>query len=148
MWSPSDPDSEVWKLLSRVLGGGGLYEEGSFTPSVGQTASARFTAPYYFAAFEGERYDPFQHGVVLGESVPVREEAGHDAPAIDTLSFAIVRLSNFVPHMSSDEWARVSLSGDRVGFVPADQIGSPIGYRAVFHRVDGDWLMTSFVAGD
>ncbi len=149
MWTPSHPDSEVWELLGRVLGGGGRYEEGPFTLDTEQEATARFVAPYYFAAFAGERYDPFQHGVILDESVPVREKPEPDAPAIDTLSFAIVRVPNFMPHETqAGNWVRVELSDDRFGYVPARRVASPIGYRAVFHRIDGQWLMTSFVAGD
>lgn len=146
MWNPSDPDSDVWMHLGRVLGGGGLYEEGPIPAGDGRTASARFTAPYYFAAFPGDRFDAFQHGVVTGPAVPVREEPEPDAAVLETLSYTIVRVPSFEPLEGS--WIRIELEDRRSGFVRARQIESPLGYRAVFHRVDGRWEMTAFVAGD
>lgn len=149
MWDPADPESDVWKILGRVLGGGGLLREGSTTTGSGGSASAMFQAPYYYAAFPGEEYDAFTHGVILEADVPVRDKPYASASAIDTLSFAIVRVPDFMPRETDHgRWVRIDLGGGRFGYVPEPLIQSPIGYRAVFHKINGRWTMTALVAGD
>ena len=150
MWRPAQADSELWRRLARVLGGGGVYEEDSLTSADGRPASARFTAPYYFARFPGEEFDAFQHGVLLGPDIPVRERPEPGAPILERLSYAIVRTPDFFAprETASGDWIRIELDENRFGFVPAEQIESPVGYRALFNRIDGAWTMTAFVAGD
>lgn len=149
-WRPAEANSEVWVQLARVLGGGGVYEEDSLASADGSPGWARFTAPYYFARFPGEQFDAFQHGVLLGPDVPVRAQPEPGAPVLERLSFAIVRVPEFFNprETASGNWIRIELDENRFGFVRSDRIGSPVGYRALFNRIDGEWTMTAFVAGD
>lgn len=147
MWSPADPNSKIWPILGGILGGGGVFDEISFQLSDGRSADARFTAPYYFAAYPGEAFDPFQHGVIVVPDAVLRESADENAGAVDTLSFAIVRTQNFIPG-SDAQWVNVTLEDGRTGYVDASEIRSPIGYRAIFHRVGDEWTLSTLVAGD
>ena len=138
IWRPSDPKSEIWAVLGRILAGGGAFYDAE-----GYDGPPMFQAPYYYALFPGEDYDPFTHAVILGPNVLLRDEP--DGAVIDTLSFDIVRREDF----SSDAgaWIRVrSAAGE--GFVPAAFAASPIGYRAAFQKSGGLWRMTALVAGD
>jgi hypothetical protein len=42
----------------------------------------------------------------------------------------------------------VTLGNGRSGFVRREHVRSVIDYRATFEKVDGKWLMTTFLAGD
>ena len=42
----------------------------------------------------------------------------------------------------------VEIPDGRKGFVRRDQTVNPLGYRAVFEKRGGKWLITAFVAGD
>lgn len=141
MWNPTSRESEVWEILGRVLAGGGILHRES-----PETGAAMFQAPYYYAAFPGERYDAFLHGVIVGDGVVARSRPDSASPAVDTLSFDIVRVPDFAPVDGS--WIRVHLGEDGGGFVPARFVASPVGYRAIFNKTDGRWLMTALVAGD
>lgn len=145
-WNPYDPESEVWTTLGRVLGGGGTFLEGE---SIGDDLEATFQAPYYFAEFPGNRFDAFQTGVIIGDAVAVRAQPNHEAQVVDTVGFTVVGIRNFeATEGGGDRWMHVTLNNDRQGYVPESAIASPIGYRAIFQKRDGQWLMTALVAGD
>jgi hypothetical protein len=110
---------------------------------------AAFQAPYYYARFPGERFDAFQSGIIVADEVVVRSEPREDASAIDTVGFQIVGVESLEPVGTvNDRWIGVELDDDRSGYVPASAVESPIGYRAVFQKHDGQWQMMAFVAGD
>ena len=45
-------------------------------------------------------------------------------------------------------WLGIELLDGRKGFVRRDQTVNPLGYRAVFEKRGGKWMITAFVAGD
>lgn len=146
-WNPSEPESPLWSTMARVVAGGGLFLDREY---LAEGVEATFQAPYYFAAFPGERFDAFQHAVVIRDDVVVRAHPDPGAPETARLSFDIVGVAGSSPvGMSSDRrWARVVLADGREGYVAEDAIASPIGYRAVFQKRGGRWSMNAFVAGD
>jgi hypothetical protein len=52
------------------------------------------------------------------------------------------------PAEPDTSWAGVVLPDGRSGWLPSQDVLSPVGWRAIFARRDGRWLMTAFVAGD
>jgi len=146
MWDPDDPQSELWETLGTVLSGGGTFMDEQY---VSGDVEAAFQAPYYYARFPGERFDAFQSGIIVVDEVVVRSEPREDASAIDTVGFQIVGVESLEPVGTvNDRWIGVELDDDRSGYVPASAVESPIGYRAVFQKHDGQWQMMAFVAGD
>jgi len=45
-------------------------------------------------------------------------------------------------------WQLVRLADGRTGHVRATALRSPVDYRAGFQRIDGNWRMIAFIAGD
>ena len=45
-------------------------------------------------------------------------------------------------------WAGVLLPDGRTGWLRADDVHSPVGWRAIFERRDGRWMIVAFIAGD
>lgn len=140
-WKPSSPDSDLWRVLARVAGGGGTYADGAYR------------APYYSAAFPADEYDAFQYGAVVGERVNVRAHPDGMSEVIGRLSYDIVRVLDFFPHMNQSGemppgWVQIELEEGRRGYVADRYIGSAVGYRGQFEKRNGRWVMTYLVAGD
>ena len=138
-WELGQPGTEVWKTLLTVLALGGSFQGDSY-----------FVAPYTNSKFPSS-LDAFEHGVILGEQVEARQKPEMGSPVIAILSFDIVSIADWTPVLAADsrrQWIAVQLAGGTQAFVPQDQIRSPIDYRAMFEKRDGNWLMTILVAGD
>ncbi len=138
-WKPERPDSKLWKTMMGVLALGGSFD-----------GDDRFTAPYTFSKFPDD-FDAFEYGVIVGENVRVRKEPKPDSQVIGTLSFDIVKVSDWMPKQSGgnkQEWISVTLADDVKGYVAKEFIRSPIDYRAIFEKKDGKWQLVAFLAGD
>jgi hypothetical protein len=49
---------------------------------------------------------------------------------------------------NQQKWIAVSLANGLKGYIGEEYIRSPIGYRAIFEKKDGRWMLTALVAGD
>lgn len=138
-WKPERSDSKFWKTMTGVLALGGSF-----------SGDATFMAPYTYSKFPDE-FDAFEHGAIVGENVRVRKEPKLDSQIIGTLSFDIVKVTDWTPKQdggNKQAWVSVSLTGDAKGFIAKDYIRSPVDYRAIFEKKDGKWQLTAFVSGD
>jgi hypothetical protein len=135
-WKPERSDSKFWKTMIGVLALGGSFN--------GDTT---FMAPYTYSKFPDE-FDAFEHGVIVGENVRVRKEPKLDSQVITTLSFDIVKVTDWQNDGNKQAWVSVSLAGDAKGYIAKDYIRSPVDYRAIFEKKDGKWQLTAFVSGD
>lgn len=140
-WKLQDGDrSLLWAELGAALALGGSFQsEGSFA------------APYVFSRWP-EAFDSFEHVAIVGTDVRIRSAPTLDSKVLASLSFDIVRLSQagrsrLTPEQLK-EWTAVELRGGRAGYVASRYARSPVGYRALFNKVNGRWRMTAFVAGD
>ena len=141
MWTPGEPDSEVWAVLGRILSRGGTFSAG---PDAADSLY-RFTAPYTFSAFPDD-VDAFTYQVVTGDNVRVRAQPDVSAAVIDTLSYDVVETPTYAGPDAA--WVEVRLSDGRSGFVAAEYLASSVDYRAAFEKREGGWVMVFFVAGD
>jgi hypothetical protein len=138
-WKPERPDSAFWKSMMRVLALGGSFN--------GDTT---FMAPYTYSKFPDE-FDAFEHGAVVGENVKVRKEPKLDGQVIGTLSYDIVKVTDWKPVMDAGKkqgWVGVLLTGNARGYIAEPYIRSPIDYRAIFEKKNGKWQLAAFVSGD
>ena len=136
-WKPERADSELWPTLARILSQGGSFQD-----------KDTFAAPYYFSRFP-EKYDAFEHGVIVGENVRVRQQPSTDGQIVASLSFDVIKVNDWAARKSGTQnWIQVELTGGGRGYVAEDFIRSPIGYRAIFTRKGGRWELTALVSGD
>ena len=135
LWRPAEPESQLWAVLTEILALGGTF------------SGDEFSAPYVFSTFP-EDLDGFEHVVIVGSDVRVRARPALDAPILTTLSFDIVRSADREEGLAAEGWRRVELSDGRTGYVSASYARSPLGYRALFTRERGVWLLSVLVAGD
>lgn len=136
--------SPLWPILADILRLGGTFVDAERTT---------FFAPYVYSRFP-ERFDAFRHVVVTGEDVSVLVAPKLDAGVVERVSYLVVeRLgTGETPPLEVDgrsyTWVKVGLPSGKVGWVPSRDVWSPVGYRAGFHRENGNWQMTVLVTGD
>jgi hypothetical protein len=138
-WRPERAASRLWATLMSVLALGGNFDERN-----------AFIAPYTFSKWP-EEIDAFQHGAIVGEGVRVRERPALDGKVLASLSFDIVKVTDWrlaQARGSKQRWVKVTLADGGPGYVAAEYIRSSIDYRAIFEKKDGRWLMTVLIAGD
>jgi hypothetical protein len=120
---------EIWDELRAVLALGGVFE----TPQL-------FVAPFSYQCGE-----PGEDVVVVGRDVRVRSQPQLTAPVLSLVSFAILRRSD---DRWAPNWEAVQLPDGRHGFIAAQFVRSPIGYRAYFAKVNAVWKLVAFIGGD
>lgn len=140
MWFAGErPRGEgIWAVLAGILRGGGRFSD-----------DATFLAPYTFADFP-DSLDAFVHGVVTGTGVRVRAEPGLDGAILTHLSHAVVPVADWQDTARADglAWLRIALADGRRAWIAERYVRSPLDYRAVIVRRDGQWRIRSLVAGD
>lgn len=127
-------EGPLMKELERLLPLGGKF--------VGEGESRSFWAPYVYSAWP-DRHDAFESLAVIGENVPLRESPDANARVIATLSHDIVAREK-----QQGDWQQVKTADGRSGWVETRSVLSPVGYRAGFMKLDGQWRMNALVAGD
>jgi hypothetical protein len=120
----------MWENLETALSRGGKFLD---------PEKRAFWAPYVYSAWPDDR-DAFQSFAVIAENVPLRQSKDPASPIIATLSYDIVD--------RTEVEGEIKTADGKTGFVEPKLLWSPIGYRAGFNRVDGQWRMNAFVAGD
>lgn len=141
MWDIEDPDTRLWSELARVLRKGGAF-----------AGDSMFMAPYVYALWP-DTLDAFEFVAVTSPRAAVRSAPRTDADTIGAASYAVLPLEKWrgmpeSPAEPDTSWAGVVLPDGRSGWLPSQDVLSPVGWRAIFARRDGRWLMTAFVAGD
>jgi hypothetical protein len=132
-WQLDSEDSRFWAEFETVLRlGGALRGEGTFV------------APYTTATWPSS-LDGFEHAAIVGSNVNVRAEPSLNAPVLSRMSYQTVRLTRDRP---PGEWQSVHLADGDIGYVNRAYLRSPNARRAYFERTEGQWVMTSFIAGD
>ena len=120
-----------------VLGGGFLSE-------------SIFVAPYVFHEFP-DSLDGFEHLAVMGRGVRVRAGPDVHAPVVAALAFDIVARDRSRPEeedAGGRRWVPVRLPGADRGYVAAEYLRGPTGYRAGLVRHGGRWRIGWLLAGD
>ena len=141
MWKTDDPNSDVWTALIRVLTMGGQ-----------QPTDSQFTAPYVYA-FWPDSMDAFEHVAVIGDSVRVHAAPAPDSRVLGAALHSILKFKDWrglpASGVAADTtWAKVLLPNADSGWIRGASVYSPIGWRAMFVRRGGRWLMIFFVRGD
>lgn len=137
---------EDWR--NRPEGIDGFYTElAAVVKQGGGFRAGSFWAPYVYA-FWPEDIDPFEHGAIIGDKIPVYNNTIGEQRMVGTLSWEIVKLlPDEHPVPENKGWQLVEYHG-RPAWVKSDKVHSSVGYRACFTKVKGSWMLTAFIAGD
>lgn len=135
-------EADFWKVFLPVIKNGGKWLRERGSPKI-------FSAPYSFSAFPDD-LDGFEHNVIFGNNVNMRESPAMTGRVIERLSYNIVRITGSEPADTDKmaEWFRVETLGGKKGWVKSDFVRSPLDFRAGFEKKRGVWKMIYFISGD
>ena len=138
-WELDTEDSPLWRELAAALQLGGAYIQRDRGPR-------ELCAPYLLGRWPDD-VEPFKHGVVISRDTPVQAEPSSASAAIGTLSYDIVNVIDWeVDDKARDakqKWVRIRYR-NRDGYIPEEQIRSPIEQAACFVKSGNGWRMTAF----
>lgn len=135
-WKLSDPQSELWPTLRTILTLGATKE--------GDNA---FGAPYVFTRWP-EDLDSFSTVVVVKKDAALRSAPSRDGTVVRTLGYEFLELGEYDEGAETGGFTAVKDQTGKAGYVAADDIRSPIAYRAFFEKRGDKWLMVFLVSGD
>ena len=144
LWEIEKPNSKFWGEFLPVIKNGGTFGRRN-----GKRTNV-FFAPYTFTSFPND-LDGYEHSAIFGRNVNLRERPESNARVIEMLSYNVVQVEEAVPQEANAgeaEWYKVRTLGGKRGYVKAEYVRSPLGYRAGFEKKRGKWKMTVFIAGD
>ena len=149
-WHPEKRSSGFWRQLRIILSLGGTFESVS--------GERKYCAPYVTTRWKTlvKRFPEFGnasgYAVVLRRNVKVRARPSTSAPVVGILSFEVVKVGQGNVARRTDrvglQWAKIRTLRGRSGYVDASDVRSPIDYSACFKKVNGRWMMVTFIAGD
>ena len=141
-WNFDQDKSPMWEELRKALVLGGAYVKG-------ERGQRRFCAPYVAAKWPTS-HDPFAWGAITARDVLVKSEPSSDARTLATVDHMVVKVEDWgvadkAPG-AAQKWTKIR-HGDAPGYVPEEQIRSPIEHMACFAGSGGSWRLISFTAG-
>ena len=141
-WDLDKDKSPVWEELRKALSLGGAYVKKERGPR-------RFCTPYVAAKWPAT-HDPFDFGAITARDVLVKSEPSSESRTLDTVTHVVVKVEDWEiadkrPGLAQ-RWTKVRLR-DTAGYVPEEQIRSPIEHMACFSGEGGPWRLVSLTAG-
>lgn len=141
-WDLDAEDSTVWRELPAALFLGSAW----LKPEKGPR---QLCAPYVAVKWPDD-IDPFDYGAIVTREALIKAAPASASATLATLSYDIVPVADWevadqAPE-SRQKWVKIKLKGSD-GFVPEEQIRSPVEHRACFVKTDSGWRMTAFVVG-
>ena len=141
-WSLDDEKSPVWRELGKAVGLGGAFVRS-------ERGESRYCTPYVAAKWHTD-FDPFRFGAIVLAEVLVKSAPSSGARTIARLTYELVPVEDWeVPDITPgfpQKWTRIRIQGSS-GYIPEEQIRSPIEHMACFAARGSDWRLVSFTAG-
>jgi hypothetical protein len=126
-------DSDLWENLREVLRNGGAFD------------GHDFDAPYVFGRWP-DRFPHLDFYAVTARKAPVYKTASEDSRVLETLRQEIVGRFDELPNPGG--WRAVRTASGVTGYMRAEDLRSPLSWRAVFHKEGGEWKLKLFASGD
>ena len=141
-WDFDKDKSPMWDELRKALSLGGAYVKNDRGPR-------RFCTPYVAAKWP-TTHDPFAFGAITARDVLVKSEPSSESRTLGTVTHLVVKVHDWEvadkTQGFAQNWTKIELR-DTPGYVPEEQIRSPIEHMACFSVSGGAWRLTSFTAG-
>ena len=143
LWQPHAADSPLWVELPKLLFLGGVFIKRD-------QGATEFCAPY--VRFKWPDNAPADaSGAILVADALMKAKPSAAAETLQTLSHDLVKVLNWEVADEDKEnkqvWVRIQ-TGAGAGFVPEEQIRSPLEHRACFAKKGASWRMTGLEVGE
>lgn len=137
-WELDTADTPVWRELATALQLGTAYIKREKSPR-------ELCAPYLLGRWPGD-LSPMSRAVSISRETLVQSEPSSASSSVGKLSYDIVSVTDWEVDDKSDpkqKWVKIRY-GDRDGYVPEEQVRSPIEQAACFVKGQNGWRMTAF----
>jgi hypothetical protein len=138
-WLLDADDSPLWGELSSALSLGSAW-------LAREQQRRELCAPYVLAKWP-EDVDPTQNGVIVAREALVKSEPSSGSATLATLSYHIVPVPDWEVNDrdagSKQKWVKIRVK-EQDGYVPEEQIRSPVEHAACFVRTENGWRLTVF----
>jgi hypothetical protein len=138
-WDTGAADTPLWRELRAALFLGSAYLKRDKGPR-------ELCAPYLLARWPYD-LEPQDYGVIITKDVLVKAGPHADSQTLQTLSHDIVTVTDWEvvdkTPQNPQRWVKVTVKSGE-GYVPEEQIRSPIEHSACFVKSEGGWRMTAF----
>jgi hypothetical protein len=137
-WELDTPDTPVWRELALALQLGSAYMQRDKN-------TRELCAPYVLAKWP-EDLPPFENAVAISRDTLVQAEPSSNAQALGTLTYDLVRVTDWEVDDKSDakqKWVKIRYR-NRDGYVLEEHVRSPIEQAACFVKNGNTWRMTGF----
>ncbi len=143
LWEPQSAHSALWIELPKLLFLGSVFAKR------GKNLT-ELCAPYIHFKWPDDAPAGASGAIIAKESLLKARPAAASA-TLESLSYHLVRVLDWEvddeDKSSAQKWVRIQYRTG-AGFVPEEQIRSPLEYRACFVNAGGGWRMTGLEAGE
>ena len=132
----------MWSELPKLLFLG--------SATVKMAKSSEVCAPYVYYKWPNNAPNDANAAVTTREAL-VKARPSVDAPSLQTLSYDLVNVTDWevADEMKDGKQIWVALRmGTTTGYLPQEQVRSPIEYRACFVKRDGNWRLSGLEVGE
>ncbi|MGH8622544.1 MAG: hypothetical protein ACRET3_10425 [Burkholderiales bacterium] len=138
-WHLYADDSRLWRELASALFAGAAWLNRGPAPR-------ELCAPYVLARWPRD-LDPHAYGAIISRDALVKAAPSSDSQTLVTLAYDIVAVADWeVDDRAPDfpqKWVKIKFKTGE-GYVPEEQIRSPIEYTACFVKTGNGWRMSAF----
>ena len=141
-WELDSEASPLWQELRAVVALPAAYHR----PDKGRT---ELCVPYVAVRWPQDM-DAFKGGAIIANDVLVKSTPTAGADTVATLSYNMVEVADWEVEdrdaSSKQKWVRIWLKSG-IGFVPEEQIRSPVEHTACFVKGEAAWRLVGFGPG-
>ena len=141
-WELDSDASPLWQELSAALFLGSAWNK---RPKV----AAELCSPYVGVKWPPDA-DVYSGGAIVAKEALVKAAPSADSATVATLSYNLVHVVDWEVNDRAPEakqkWVKIKIAYGE-GYVPEEQVRSPIEHTACFIRTEGGWRMIGFGPG-
>ncbi len=147
------PDTTGWETLEAAAAEPSVEPYGAKKNVMCAPASPQFDVPAFEATAKDTGTDVDEWAFPTTDGIDVRAAGKPDAPVIDKLGMALVRVLPDAPATTdiTDDaplFLRVVTPAGRIGFVPANSMAALVSDQICYVKNADGWKITGFLGGD
>ena len=143
LWEPQSAGSPLWVELPKLL-----FLAGAFVKR--DKGVYEYCAPYVYFKWPGYA-DADASGAIIAKEALLKARPASNAQTLQTLSYDLVKVLDWEvadeDQEAKQKWVKLQAKAG-VGYVPEEQIRSPLEYRACFVKSGAAWRMTGLEVGE
>ena len=143
LWQPHAADSPLWVELPKLLFLGGVFVKRD-------RGANEFCAPYVRFKWPDDAPADASGAIIVADAL-MKAKPSAAAETLQTLSHDLVKVLNWEvadeDRENKQQWVGIQTKAG-AGFVPEEQIRSPLEHRACFARRGASWRMTGLEVGE